>query len=117
MSSKKFDIHQTFYSEMSDENSQCPAKNWTFAGQNVQRSSNKFRVLCYQSVSYDLQVVAPVRESSAQALGVVMQFMQPDLIKSVSNVLLQLLLHEQWEVRHGGLLAVKYMLAVRKVGL
>ncbi len=58
-----------------------------------------------------------MRESSAQALGVVMQFMQPELIKSVSNVLLQLLLHEQWEVRHGGLLAVKYMLAVRKVGM
>ena len=33
--SEKFDIRQTFCSEMSGKNSKCPAKDWSFAGQNV----------------------------------------------------------------------------------
>lgn len=31
------------------------------------------------------------------------------------DVLLKLLTQEQWEVRHGGLLGIKYALAVRQV--
>ncbi len=45
MSSEKFDICQTFRSEMSDENSKCPAKDCRCARQNVRRGSNEFRVL------------------------------------------------------------------------
>ncbi len=44
MSSEKFDIRQTFHT--SGENSKCPAKDCRFAGQNVRRGSNEFRVLC-----------------------------------------------------------------------
>ncbi len=46
MSSEKFDIRQTIHSEMSCENSKCPAKNCRFTGQDVRRGSNEFRVLC-----------------------------------------------------------------------
>ncbi|KAL1131032.1 hypothetical protein AAG570_012269, partial [Ranatra chinensis] len=60
------------------------------------------------------QVVAPVRETCAQALGSVVILMQPDRIIKVLNVLLQLLKQEDWETRHGGLLGVKYMFAVRQ---
>ena len=45
MSSEKFDIRQTYHSEMSSENSKCPAKDSRFAGQNVRQGSNEFRVL------------------------------------------------------------------------
>ncbi len=34
------------YSEMSSENSKCPVRHWRFAGQNVRRGSNQFRILC-----------------------------------------------------------------------
>ncbi len=47
MSGEKFDICRTIYSEMSGENSICPAKDCRFAGQNVQRGSNQFRILCW----------------------------------------------------------------------
>jgi TATA-binding protein-associated factor len=36
-------------------------------------------------------------------------------IKGVMKILLQLLTHSEWEARHGGLLGLKYLLAVRKV--
>ena len=62
-----------------------------------------------------LQVVAPVRETCAQALGVVLRHMSVAGVNSVLGVLLQLLSQKQWEVRHGGLLGLKYLLAVRKV--
>ncbi|XP_022080347.1 TATA-binding protein-associated factor 172-like isoform X2 [Acanthaster planci] len=60
------------------------------------------------------EVVAPVRETCAQALGVVLHHMTTAGVHGVLGVLLQLLSQEQWEVRHGGLLGMKYLLAVRK---
>ncbi len=51
MSREKFDIRQTIYSEMSGKNSKCPAKDGRFAGQNVRRCSNEFRVLCHRSTA------------------------------------------------------------------
>lgn len=62
-------------------------------------------------------MVAPVRETCAQTLGVVIKFLEPDGIYGVLAILLQLLTQHQWEVRHGGLLGIKYLLAVRKVSL
>ncbi len=32
--------------KLSGENSKCPAKDWSFAGQNVQQGSDQFRILC-----------------------------------------------------------------------
>ncbi|XP_067006130.2 TATA-binding protein-associated factor 172 [Anabrus simplex] len=60
------------------------------------------------------QVVAPVRETCAQALGAVLNLMRREGVDGVLRVLLQLLKQKDWEARHGGLLGLKYLLAVRE---
>lgn len=59
--------------------------------------------------------MAPVRETCAQTLGVVLKHMNETGVDKTVDVLLKLLTQEQWEVRHGGLLGIKYALAVRQV--
>ncbi|KAJ1654959.1 TATA-binding protein-associated factor mot1 [Dispira simplex] len=72
------------------------------------------------------QVVAPVRETCAQTLGMVGKFLQPLGVDQVMNALLQLV-HQPWvsqnhpvlrstiwEVRYAGLLGLKYVVAVRQ---
>lgn len=61
------------------------------------------------------KVVAPVRETCAQTLGVVLKRMDMEDCKSVMMALLTLQHQLEWEVRHGGLLGIKYLLAVRQV--
>ncbi|XP_013909711.1 PREDICTED: TATA-binding protein-associated factor 172 [Thamnophis sirtalis] len=61
------------------------------------------------------EVVAPVRETCAQTLGVVLKHMNESGVHKTVAILLKLLTQEQWEVRHGGLLGIKYALAVRQV--
>ena len=65
------------------------------------------------------QVVAPVRESCAQVVGVACLHLEPVGIVSVVRALLQLVNYPKdiWEVKHGGLLGIKYVLAVRQVGV
>ncbi|XP_037533534.1 TATA-binding protein-associated factor 172 [Nematolebias whitei] len=60
------------------------------------------------------EVVAPVRETCAQALGVALRHMNENGVSMTVDVLLKLLKEDQWEVRHGGLLGIKYALAVRQ---
>ncbi|KAK9400724.1 hypothetical protein NXF25_011438 [Crotalus adamanteus] len=60
------------------------------------------------------EVVAPVRETCAQTLGVVLKHMNESGVHKTVAILLKLLTQEQWEVRHGGLLGIKYALAVRQ---
>ena len=45
-----------------------------------------------------------------------MKYLETESIRGVTAILLQLLKQQQWEVRHGGLLGIKYLLAVRRVG-
>lgn len=59
-------------------------------------------------------VVAPVRETCAQCLGTVLKLMVENGCRGTLKVLLQLLSQKEWEVRHGGLLGLKYLLAVRE---
>lgn len=59
--------------------------------------------------------MAPVRETCAQALGVVLSHMTTEDVQGVMSVLLKLQEQPQWETRHGGLLGLKYLLAVRQV--
>lgn len=59
--------------------------------------------------------MAPVRETCAQTLGVVLKYMNERGVHGTVVVLLKLLAQEQWEVRHGGLLGIKYALAIRQV--
>ena len=58
-------------------------------------------------------VVAPVRESAAQALGVALPLLPEKAVLKVADLVLGLVRQEDWEARHGGLLAAKYLLAVR----
>ncbi|XP_052007528.1 TATA-binding protein-associated factor 172-like isoform X3 [Xyrauchen texanus] len=60
------------------------------------------------------EVVAPVRETCAQTLGVVLRHMTVSGVAMTVDILLKLLTEDQWEVRHGGLLGIKYALAVRQ---
>ncbi|RZF48832.1 hypothetical protein LSTR_LSTR003212 [Laodelphax striatellus] len=59
------------------------------------------------------QVVAPVRETCSQVLGSVVNLMSKERVEYLLRVLLELLDHPEWEARHGGLLGLKYVLAVR----
>ena len=59
------------------------------------------------------QVVAPVRETSSQALGVVLRTVSERCLPPVIACLTKLASHEWWEVRHGGMLGFKYLIAVR----
>lgn len=60
------------------------------------------------------QVVAPVRETCAQALGVTLSLLEPARVKGVAEVLEKLLHQPHWEARHGALLGFKYLIAVRE---
>ncbi|GMN49583.1 hypothetical protein TIFTF001_018736 [Ficus carica] len=60
------------------------------------------------------QVVAPVRETCAQALGVVFKYMHPTLVHETLNILLEMQFRPEWEIRHGSLLGIKYLVAVRQ---
>lgn len=61
------------------------------------------------------EVVAPVHETCAQTLGTVLHHMPKGSVIKVLSVLIKLQSQEHlWQVRHGALLGLKYMLAVRK---
>ncbi|XP_051151489.1 TATA-binding protein-associated factor BTAF1 isoform X2 [Andrographis paniculata] len=60
------------------------------------------------------QVVAPVRETCAQALGAVLKYMHPAFVHETLNILLQMQRRPEWEIRHGSLLGIKYLVAVRQ---
>ncbi|KAJ1812442.1 TATA-binding protein-associated factor mot1, partial [Coemansia sp. RSA 2598] len=62
-------------------------------------------------------VVAPVRETCAQALGAASQWAAQALVQSTQAALLQLIARGEtgpWEVRHAGLSAMRYVVAVRR---
>ena len=58
-----------------------------------------------------------MRETCAQTIGVILKHMDIDGARKVMMVLLTLQAQTEWEVRHGGLLGLKYLLAVRQVGI
>lgn len=60
------------------------------------------------------QVVAPVRETCAQVLGAVLKQMHAENVEKTIEILIMLTRQKDWEVRHGGLLGVKYLLVVRE---
>ncbi|ALC46880.1 Hel89B [Drosophila busckii] len=60
------------------------------------------------------QVVAPVRETCAQVLGTLVKSIDEGKVQRIVDILLQLIRHKnEWEVRHGGLLGLKYVFVVR----
>ncbi|KAG0222703.1 TATA-binding protein-associated factor mot1 [Mortierella sp. GBA43] len=71
------------------------------------------------------QVVAPVRETCSQTLGALLKHMSEDSVKNTLGVLMRLIYQNDvfedgqerdyiWEVRHAGLLGLKYAVAVRR---
>ncbi|KAH8311233.1 hypothetical protein KR044_005137, partial [Drosophila immigrans] len=61
------------------------------------------------------QVVAPVRETCAQVLGTLVKAIDESKVHRIVDILLQLIRHKnEWEVRHGGLLGLKYVFVVRE---
>ncbi|XP_049869451.1 TATA-binding protein-associated factor 172 isoform X2 [Pectinophora gossypiella] len=60
------------------------------------------------------QVVAPVRETCAQTLGVALAHMRAGRVRAVAALLAALARQPQWEARHGALLGFKYLLAARQ---
>ncbi|XP_059051524.1 TATA-binding protein-associated factor 172 [Achroia grisella] len=60
------------------------------------------------------QVVAPVRETCAQTLGVALAHMRAERVRLVAALLAALSRQPQWEARHGALLGYKYLLAARE---
>jgi TATA-binding protein-associated factor len=60
------------------------------------------------------QVVAPVRETAAMALGSVAVALSPESATRLGTLILELVRYpKDWQVRHGGLLGLRYLLAVR----
>ena len=62
-----------------------------------------------------VQVVAPVRATCAQVLGVVCRLLDQPMVECVVGVLLVLVRQEQWEVRHAALMGIQHLLAARTV--
>ncbi|KAJ0979707.1 hypothetical protein J5N97_015181 [Dioscorea zingiberensis] len=88
-------------------------KNWEFL------QDCAIRFLCVLSLDrfgdyVSDQVVAPVRETCAQALGAVLNYMHPSLVNKTLTVLLKMQCRQEWEIRHGSLLGIKYLVAVRR---
>lgn len=61
------------------------------------------------------QVIAPVRETCAQVLGTLLKRMPEERVQRFLTIVLVMVNHRQdWEVRHGALLVIKYLLVVRE---
>jgi TATA-binding protein-associated factor len=58
-------------------------------------------------------VVAPVRETCGQVLGVLLRSLTEASLGDVTRVLTDMQGVGEWEVRHGGMLGLKYLIAVR----
>ena len=66
-------------------------------------------------------VVAPIRETVGQTLGAIMAHLQPKRVISVYQVLFRMVMQKGlnlpqriWEVCHGGMIGLRYLVAVRK---
>lgn len=58
--------------------------------------------------------MAPVRETAAQAVGAAVQPLPVSQAQALLVLMQQLIQQQQqWDVRHGGLLGLKYLLAAR----
>ena len=62
-----------------------------------------------------MQVVAPVRATCAQCLGVCVRGMGEGVVGRVVMVLRYLGEQQQWEVRHASLMGIQHLLAARTV--
>ncbi|XP_024523098.1 TATA-binding protein-associated factor BTAF1 [Selaginella moellendorffii] len=107
-----------------DPKAACISKE-VAAAQEAWRANSEFlqdctiRLICIFSLDrfgdfVSDQVVAPVRETCAQVLGAVLKQMHSPLVHETFSILLQMQRRSEWEVRHGSLLGIKYLVAVRQ---
>ena len=66
-------------------------------------------------------VVAPIRETAGQALGALLQHLPSDTVRAAYRILHRLVLQDGlnlklkvWEACHGGMIGLRYLVAVRK---
>ena len=59
------------------------------------------------------QVVVPVRETCAQVLGALCSHLNREDVLRAYDTLINFQRSDKWEVRHGSLLGLKYLVAVR----
>lgn len=57
--------------------------------------------------------VSPVRETAAQVLAIVYTCLNDTYLSKILDILIILMSQSKWEVRHSGLLALKYLFAVK----
>ena len=62
-----------------------------------------------------LQVVAPVRATCSQALGLVLGLLPLARVKMAAKLLMHMAVRKEWEVRYSSLLAIQHLLAARAV--
>ncbi|KAL4188800.1 hypothetical protein AMTRI_Chr08g162230 [Amborella trichopoda] len=97
------------------------AKNWEF----LQDCAIRFVMSLDRYVFGDYVSDQVVCETCAQAQGAALKYMHPSLVHGTLNVLLQILLflqiilimlhyRQEWEIHHGSLLGLKYLVAVRQ---
>ena len=65
--------------------------------------------------TYLYQVVAPVRATCAQVLGIVCKQLEDERLRRVVDILLILGQQDLWEVRHATLMGLQHVLAARMV--
>ncbi|KAJ6433975.1 hypothetical protein OIU84_017647 [Salix udensis] len=126
--SKGYPEHQGSFMKLNLQNSSpenCELMNMVKLARHSSIKNNEFlqdcaiRFLCILSLDrfgdyVSDQVVAPVRETCAQALGAAFKYMHHSLVYETLNILLQMQRRPEWEIRHGSLLGIKYLVAVRQ---
>lgn len=126
--SKSYPEHQGSFMKSNLQNSSpenCELMNLVKLARHSSIKNNEFlqdcaiRFLCILSLDrfgdyVSDQVVAPVRETCAQALGAAFKYMHHSLVYETLNILLQMQRRPEWEIRHGSLLGIKYLVAVRQ---
>ena len=67
-----------------------------------------------------MKVVAPIRETTSQTLGALLLHVSPPIVHSIYKVLYRLVIQNDldlkdpvWAICHGGMLGLKYLVAVR----
>ncbi|KAL9094642.1 MAG: hypothetical protein Q9165_003202 [Trypethelium subeluteriae] len=65
-------------------------------------------------------VVAPIRETAGQVLGVILPCLPPSSIRAIYDILYRLIMQEDlkqstriWQACHGGMIGMRYLVAVR----
>lgn len=71
--------------------------------------------LQYLNLNVAFKVIAPVRETCAQCLGVAASLLGSKGIIHIATSLKILANQSHWEARHGALLGFKYLLVVQQV--